>query len=63
VHGKVLLWDDDNVLITSQNLLSADPLEESCAEIGVYVNTPGIASIIREKIQELLNIERKNFDR
>lgn len=43
LHAKFLAWDDDNVLITSHNLLSADP-SSPWAEIGVHVRSPGIAN-------------------
>ena len=44
VHAKVLCWDDDSAVITSQNWLSSDPPENRpLQEIGVSVNAPGIA--------------------
>ena len=42
VHAKVLAWDDDDVVISSQNWLSADPSEGNRRkEIGVFVHAAG----------------------
>lgn len=47
LHAKILAWDDDHVLITSQNWLSADPGEWNIRrEIGVMVTTKGIAKAV-----------------
>ncbi|CAE6871739.1 Cardiolipin synthase B [Paraburkholderia aspalathi] len=44
LHAKVLLWDDDFAVVTSQNWLSADPPEDKpYSEIGVYIHEAGIA--------------------
>jgi hypothetical protein len=44
LHAKILAWDDDNVLITSQNWLSADPGESNPRrEIGLLVQASGVA--------------------
>lgn len=44
IHAKLLAWDDDNLVVTSQNWLSADPsLANPLREIGLFVSTPGIA--------------------
>lgn len=50
VHAKVLAWDDDSVVISSQNWLSADPSENNRRrEIGVFMQSGGVArKIIRE---------------
>ncbi|WP_338810389.1 hypothetical protein V2V90_16275 [Agrobacterium leguminum] len=43
-HGKVLAWDSDNILISSLNMLSADPGDrEPRNEIGVLVRAPNAA--------------------
>jgi cardiolipin synthase A/B len=43
VHAKLLAWDDDDLIVTSQNWLSADPGEGSPRrEIGIFVNASGI---------------------
>lgn len=44
LHAKFLTWDEDNVVITSQNWLSADPMDNSCSEIGVAISGKGIAT-------------------
>lgn len=44
LHAKILAWDDDNLLITSQNWLSADPGDSKLRkEIGVFIQAQGIA--------------------
>ncbi|OSI69636.1 hypothetical protein BSZ21_13040 [Bradyrhizobium canariense] len=44
VHAKILAWDDDFLVISSQNWLSADPGEGNLRrEIGLYLRAPGIA--------------------
>lgn len=43
LHSKVLVWDNDNIVITSLNWLSADPSEQSPRqEIGIHMNVKGI---------------------
>jgi cardiolipin synthase len=52
LHAKVLAWDDDNALITSQNWLSADPDGSSPrAEIGVLIQGHGLAKHIIEHFE------------
>ena len=47
LHAKILAWDDDDVLISSQNWLSADPGESNVRrEIGLMVNSKGIAKAV-----------------
>lgn len=47
LHAKILAWDDDHVLITSQNWLSADPSESNVRrEIGLMVSSKGIAKAV-----------------
>lgn len=44
LHAKILAWDDDAAVITSQNWLSSDPAESSLLqEIGVYIRASRIA--------------------
>ena len=44
VHAKMLAWDDDFLVISSQNWLSADPGEGNLRrEIGIYLKSSGIA--------------------
>lgn len=50
LHAKILAWDDDSVMITSQNWLSADPPDSNQRqEIGVLVTAPNVASRLIEK--------------
>lgn len=52
LHAKVLAWDDDNVLITSQNWLSADPDGSNPrSEIGVLIQGHGLAKHIIEHFE------------
>lgn len=49
MHAKFLGWDDDNVVITSHNLLSADPSSEF-GEVGVHLRAAGAGRLLREKL-------------
>ncbi len=50
LHAKMLAWDDDNVIITSQNWLSADPPDDMPRqEIGVFVRAPGLAKTLMDR--------------
>jgi phosphatidylserine/phosphatidylglycerophosphate/cardiolipin synthase-like enzyme len=51
LHAKFLVWDDDDVVITSHNLLSADPSRDF-AELGVHLRAPGIGRLVREKLEQ-----------
>lgn len=54
MHAKFLLWDDNDLVITSQNLLSADPVWP-WAEIGIHLKGVGIAREFNERISAILN--------
>lgn len=44
LHAKILAWDDDNVVVTSLNWLSADPPQTApYSEIGIHIAGPGVA--------------------
>jgi cardiolipin synthase len=44
LHAKILAWDDDDLVITSQNWLSADPGEGAPRrEIGVHIKSGKVA--------------------
>ena len=44
LHAKLLAWDDDNLVVTSQNWLSADPSEANLRrEIGLFIQAHGVA--------------------
>ena len=50
LHAKMLGWDDDHLLVTSQNWLSADPGDiDPRREIGLYICSAGIGRIARER--------------
>jgi cardiolipin synthase len=52
VHAKLLAWDNDFVVISSQNWLSADPSESNPRrEMGVFLRAPGVARRVIEKFQ------------
>lgn len=52
LHAKVLAWDDDDAVITSQNWLSADPSDVSGQqEIGIRIHSPGIGRAIVEQFR------------
>lgn len=50
LHAKILGWDDDHLLITSQNWLSADPGDvDPRREIGLYIHSTGVGRVARER--------------
>ena len=57
LHAKLFAWDDDCILVTSQNWLSADPPDDDlCQEIGVFVKVKGIAKYLIEQIELSVNV-------
>lgn len=47
LHAKILAWDDNNLAVTSQNWLSADPSDVARrSEIGVFVESNQIADYL-----------------
>ena len=55
LHAKVLAWDGDSVVITSQNWLSADPPDAfPRQELGVSVCGLGLARMVRERFEDAL---------
>ncbi len=56
MHAKFLVWDDDHLLITSQNWLSADPSDRNpYAEIGVYIRNHGIGREFVARFNQAVN--------
>ncbi len=54
VHAKLLAWDDDFAVVTSQNWLSADPSEfNKRKEIGLFLHAAGVASRIIDKFESV----------
>jgi phosphatidylserine/phosphatidylglycerophosphate/cardiolipin synthase-like enzyme len=55
LHGKFLLWDNDNAVITSLNWSSAGTRPDNpWGEIGVHVAFPGLAAVIRSRLEDSL---------
>jgi cardiolipin synthase A/B len=55
LHGKFLIWDDDNVMITSLNWSSAGTRRDNpWGEIGLHVRQRAIASKLRTRIMASL---------
>jgi phosphatidylserine/phosphatidylglycerophosphate/cardiolipin synthase-like enzyme len=54
MHAKFLAWDHNNLVITSQNWLSADPSAANpLREIGVFISSPGIAEPVVSAVEAL----------
>lgn len=52
LHAKILAWDSDSVVVTSQNWLSADPPDSNPRqEIGISLRMPGIARNLIERFE------------
>ncbi len=52
IHAKILAWDNDFAVITSQNWLSADPSESNFRrEFGIFIHASGVARRVIEKFQ------------
>lgn len=52
LHAKFLTWDDDVAVITSQNWLSADTIDDNPRqEIGIYVRSSGVGRILLERFE------------
>jgi cardiolipin synthase A/B len=55
LHAKFLYWDDSDVLVTSQNPLSADPGHTSAlSELGVHISAPDIATHFHQLLRSHL---------
>jgi len=53
VHAKFLAWDEDHVVISSQNWLSADPGPSyQVKELGVLIDAPGIGTRAQYLLRE-----------
>ena len=58
VHAKLLAWDDDHVVVTSQNWLSADPgPADDRKEIGLYLHAAGAARRVIDYLKPIANRE------
>lgn len=51
LHAKLLCWDADDVVMTSQNWLSADPSDANIRrELGIHLHSPGVAELVSTKL-------------
>ncbi len=53
MHAKFVSWDQNDLIVTSQNLLSANPGTDY-AEIGLHIQAPGIALLFAQRLDRLL---------
>ena len=52
IHAKLLVWDDDNAVITSLNWLSASQTQGSnLVEVGVHLRVPGVGRYITDHLR------------
>lgn len=57
LHGKFLLWDDNDIIISSLNWSSADTRRDSpYAEIGVHLSGPDLARDIVQRLESAFSI-------
>lgn len=50
MHAKFMAWDDDDLVITSQNLLSGDP-SVGLSEVGVHLRGAGVGRDLLDRVQ------------
>jgi hypothetical protein len=56
LHGKFLAWDGDFLVVTSLNWASASvDVGFPWGEMGVYVNSPGVASNVLDRLREVFS--------
>jgi cardiolipin synthase len=54
LRGKFMLWDNDDVVVTSLNWASASSDDEfPASEIGVHVKCPGLAAHVIEQLERV----------
>jgi phosphatidylserine/phosphatidylglycerophosphate/cardiolipin synthase-like enzyme len=55
LHGKFLVWDSDNLAITSFNWLSTAirGYQQGASEIGILINAPGLGDALLTKLRDL----------
>lgn len=59
LHGKYLIWDDDNVVITSLNWSSAGTRRDNpWGEIGLHIKKPGAGAKLRSRIEASLEVAK-----
>jgi len=53
MHAKFLIWDDDNIVITSMNWASMAPTaEDGVSEVGLHIHQPEIGQKLLTKLEE-----------
>ncbi|MDU8643946.1 MULTISPECIES: phospholipase D-like domain-containing protein [Pseudomonas syringae group] len=52
IHAKILAWDNDDVVITSLNWLSASANGDNYDEIGVYISGGDVAKIVKRAFEQ-----------
>ena len=51
LHAKLLAWDEDTIVVTSQNWMSRDPgISNLLGELGVAIEAPGAAGDLMELV-------------
>ena len=54
LHGKFVLWDDDDLIVTSLNWASASSDDDfPASEIGVHVRCPCLACNVMEQLEQI----------
>jgi len=52
LHAKILAWDDDFIVVSSQNWLSADPSEANLRkEIGIFLHATGVSRVFSDRLE------------
>lgn len=60
VHAKFLAWDEDHVVVSSQNWLSADPSPSyQVKELGVLIDASGIGTRAQHLFDESIQQTRR----
>jgi hypothetical protein len=59
IHAKVLCWDNDDIVVSSLNWLSADPSADYLrAEIGIHIHAKDVAKVFREKLSAARDLDK-----
>ena len=62
LHGKFLVWDSDNLVITSFNWLSTAirGYQQGASEIGILISSPGLGDALLAKLIPAAGARYKN---
>jgi len=53
LHAKVLAWDEESIVVTSQNWMSRDPgFSSLVGELGVAIHAPGAATALMARLDD-----------